>query len=109
MNYKILPIEEGPEEVKKWLQENPNQALEKVFQLENQTYLLVASEEKSTGGYEFELVDLKEHEQEIIVKLKFICPANDQVVIQMITRPYILIKFEKTEKKITVQIVEELC
>lgn len=108
MNYKILPIEEGPEEAGNWLEENPHQALEKVFQSENQTYLLVSSEEKSTGGYEFELVDLKELEEEILVKLKFICPANDQVVIQMITRPYILIKFEKTEKKITVEIEGEL-
>lgn len=108
MNYEILPIEEGQVEAEIWLEENKHQAGYKIFQTENHTYLLIASEVKTTGGYQFELIEIQELEKEILVKLKFINPANDQVVIQMLTHPYMLIKFDKTEKKIIVQLEEEL-
>lgn len=104
MNYRILPIEEGPIEVENCLEENRHETVEKIFQTEKETYLLVAGKEMSTGGYQFELIDIQELEEEILVKLKFISPTHDQVVIQIITRPNILIEFEKTEKKITTEI-----
>jgi len=108
MYYKILPIEEGPVEAQIWLDENPHYIGEKIFQSENYTYLLIVSDEKSTGGYQFELIEIQEFDEEILVKVRFTSPSDDQMVIQMLTHPYILIQFEKTEKKFTIELEREL-
>lgn len=108
MNYKILQKEEEPLEAQAWLEENKLHEGQNLIQSENKTYLIITNGEKRSGGYRFELEEVQEHDDEIVVKVKFISPLQDQIVIQMLTLPYILIEFDKTEKNITVQFKNQL-
>lgn len=56
--------------------------------------------EKNTGGYAIEVEKIVEEGEKIIVHLKETTPGKDDMVIQVLTQPYQIIKIEKTTKEI---------
>ena len=60
---------------------------------EGSNYLLISSGEKPTGGYGIEMVSFGDYEGEYKVLVGEGKPGKDAVVPQIITYPYIVIKF----------------
>ncbi len=107
MDYKIVEFENTPLEVQEWINENINSENQKIINAEEMTYVIITRGIKNTGGYDVE-AKLTEEENFIKLSLENIDPKEDEAVIQVITNPYIIIKFKKTNKEILIENSNEL-
>ncbi len=102
MEYKVIDIENSPEEVKNWVEENKLQEAHTVIHTETNTYVVITRGQKRTGGYGIEVISVEEMEDKITILVKYIEKDRDGFVIQLITYPYIIIELPKTDKKIKI-------
>lgn len=99
MNYKLVKQENAPEEVKEWINENKTVEGNKIVTINDMTYVVISRGEKKTGGYGIE-IDCKEKDNSVEILVKYINPKKDQIMIQVLTYPLIIIKFKKTIKEV---------
>lgn len=97
--------EELPEEVASWIENSQNTWLAQEKVVEDIMYLLVTYGEKPTGGYSVDIQQVMESEEEIIVKLSFTQPGEDDIVTQAITYPYDLFSMKPTEKPVVYEVI----
>ncbi len=83
-----------PAEVQSWIEKSRNDFASQTFTHENILYLLVTYGEKPTGGYDAEIVDITETDGRLLVNVLFTEPAEDEMVIQVLTYPYDLAMLE---------------
>lgn len=94
-----------PEEIAAWIENSQNTwlAQEKIY--DDLMYLLVTYGEKPTGGYAVDIQQVVESEEEIIVKVAFTQPGEDDIVTQAITHPYDLFAMQPTEKPVVYEVI----
>lgn len=102
MEYKIINESEAPQPVKDWLNKNKYKEDYAVIHTEKHTFILITRGEKKTGGYGLELTKLEKQDNKIAVFVEYTDPKPDQVVIQVVTYPYLIVKLEKTDEELIV-------
>lgn len=86
------------EELSAWVDELHRQAGIHLKQKDGYIYALVAAGEKNTGGYSVSVDKVtKEQSGEIFIHAVVNSPDPDMMVIQVITWPYIVVRFEGTD------------
>ena len=75
-------------EIDAWVENSKNLFLAQTKELDGQQYLLVTYGMKPSGGYNVEIIDIMESEDQIAVTVEFTKPAPDQPVTQAITFPF---------------------
>jgi len=105
MEYRVIDKAATPEQVQQWLEVHKYQENHTILHSEDKTYFVVTRGEKKTGGYGIEVLHVTEKEKIIIVQLVYINPKEEQMVIQMISYPYLIIEVEKTDKTFKLEIV----
>ncbi|UMZ74276.1 protease complex subunit PrcB family protein [Natranaerofaba carboxydovora] len=69
---------------------------EPAFEVENEkNYLLISSGEKRTGGYDIVLEEIEEKEGVLKVTVKETEPGDDEMTIQALTYPYIVLALDE--------------
>jgi len=64
----------------------------------NDMVLAVVDQIRSTGGYDVEIIEVKELENKIEVDVEYTAPRENDIVSQALTQPYHIIKIEKQSK-----------
>lgn len=100
MEYKVINYKLAPKIVQEWINKNKEINNYTVLHTKTKTYIIVTMGTKKTGGYEIEIISIEEQTDILDVKLKYIVPSADQIVIQMLTYPYLIIQIDRTSKKI---------
>lgn len=60
--------------------------------IKNSNYVILNMGEKSTGGYSIEVENVEETDKNIIITIKENSPRSDEMVMQVITYPYTIVK-----------------
>jgi len=90
VDFEVLDIEDLDDEMKAKVEEASKEAGLTVLDEEN-SIILVSLGERPTGGYSVE-VGLEKQQDEILVRAIENKPGEDDVVTQVITYPYVIIK-----------------
>ncbi len=69
------------------------------------TYILVTYGEKPTGGYDVDIQQVQESDEEIIVTIAFTQPEEDEPVTTALTYPYDLFAMNATDKPIVYEAI----
>lgn len=86
--FKKITLEETPERIQKWVEENQSTEQKKVFIVDGKTYVIVLLGEKPTGGYGVEITQIADNGGGVIsVAHKVTEPEEGGMVTQVITYP----------------------
>ncbi len=92
------------EELNTWIEENKRKAGIYNMALEGANIYLITAGEKSTGGYQIALSELgKSGGTKWIAQLRLLEPKPDEMVIQVITYPYLILAFTDTSAQVEIQ------
>jgi hypothetical protein len=97
---------EQPEKIRDWvsvLQELDRSPLWHTRVVGDMKYIYVGWGVKPTGGYHLEVTNIHKTSDELIVTTKFQAPSPDEIVIQMMTRPFDLIVIENSDAQIRIE------
>ncbi len=106
MNHFAIVEEENefPLEINQWISSNKEKEGYVVIEEEEHTYVVISRGEKSTGGYTINVNEVEDQEEWISIKVEYINPDPMDMVMQIITYPVIVIRMERTEKTIKLEI-----
>lgn len=104
MEYKLIEMEQAPEEIQEWIENNQHLETYMTFHTEEKTYVVITRGEMRTGGYDIKVLRVDDADDHILIAVQYINPLPDQMVIQMITYPYVIIELDPTEKEILIDI-----
>jgi predicted small lipoprotein YifL len=85
-----------PSEIDAWVENSKNLFLAQSKELDGQQYLLVTYGMQPSGGYNVEIIDILESEDQVAVTVEFTKPAPGQPVTEAITFPYDLAIIDAT-------------
>jgi len=105
VEYKIIQEIDSPFQVKEWLEINRSKETHTVIEITNKIYIVVTRGEKRTGGYSVGVKNLDMKEKEIHIIFQYEDPSLEDIVMQVISYPSIIVEMEKTEKKIVFHIL----
>lgn len=93
-NYEVVnPSGIHDSELKQWYENNRKNYGFYEYQQDSTThYLLVGAGQRSSGGYALEITGLTEIDRSIFFKIDLTTPTSDEMVIQALTYPNMLIK-----------------
>ncbi len=77
------------------------------FTRDNNLYMLISAGEKPTGGYYLEDLTVEGKENEIEVNVRLHAPGIDEMVIQALTYPHILVYMPEDEREIIFKGIKE--
>ena len=103
-HFAIVEENEFPMEVNQWLNSNKEKEGYFVIEEEEHTYVVITRGEKSTGGYSIIVNEIEDQEEWVSIKVEYINPDPMDMVMQIITYPVIVIRMERTEKTIKLEI-----
>ncbi|MCK8825577.1 protease complex subunit PrcB family protein [Fuchsiella alkaliacetigena] len=89
---------EYPPEVEVWLANMRDYFVAGTVDTEEGRFLIVNWGQQPTAGYEVSIVDIREHKEELQVKVKFQKP--EEMAAQVITYPYTVKKVSETEQRV---------
>ncbi|HEX6988362.1 MAG TPA: Gmad2 immunoglobulin-like domain-containing protein [Bacillota bacterium] len=95
VDWEELSLDQVPDEVRTWVEQQQGQI--GIFQeiREDRTYILVAWGEKPTGGYEIAVDDVAAAGDEALrLEITLTAPEDNAVVTQVVTHPFALIAVE---------------
>lgn len=98
-------IQDLPEEIRNWvsvLKELDRSPLWHTRVLDDKKYIYVGWGIKPTGGYHVEVTNIQKTSDELTVTTRFQAPSPDEIVIQMMTRPFDLIAIENGDTQIQI-------
>ncbi len=95
-----IESDELPAEVQAWIEDSTDRFGAQTLEHEGLLYLLVTYGEKPTGGYVVEITEIIEEEDKVVVTVHFTEPAEDEVVIQVLTYPYDLAMIDDPGKPV---------
>ncbi|NSW89440.1 MAG: protease complex subunit PrcB family protein [Firmicutes bacterium] len=72
------------------------------FKIEDEYVILISMGEKNTGGYSISIVSVEDVEGTVKIIVEETSPKKDDIVIQVITYPYAVIKVKGIEEKFEV-------
>ncbi len=77
-----------PEEIETWIEYSRELQMGQAREYDGVLYLLATYGQRPTGGYEVEVTDIREEEDQLVVTVNFKEPGEDEVVTDAITYPY---------------------
>jgi PrcB C-terminal len=75
----------------------------KLINANNETYLYIGLGEKSTGGYDLQVVGLEDNEGILNVQVKVIQPGPEDIVTQVITYPHKVLKINFMPREVNIK------
>lgn len=105
--YALVDAEAVPEEILTWFSQFDGKKGAYIYQQPSDTYIKINAGEKRTGGYGIKVKEfyLQDYEKKIIVE--FTEPGKNEMVTQVITYPYIIMKVQSSMiSRYTVETVE---
>ncbi|MFV9509757.1 protease complex subunit PrcB family protein [Tepidibacillus sp. LV47] len=105
MNYKVIQEVDAPIQVKDWIKANRSIENHIVIETNKKIYLVLTRGEKRTSGYEITIKSIDVKEKEIHIIFQYKDPNPDQLLMQIITHPMLILEMEKTDKTIVFHIL----
>ena len=103
IEYKVLTEAEQTELLSDAVEEIRATGGYKILVDENSKYAIIALGERLTGGYNIEIDQVKEKDEQILIQYKEIKPKENEMVTQALTYPYVVLKIES---KLGIQVTE---
>ncbi|SDQ08183.1 protease complex subunit PrcB family protein [Virgibacillus salinus] len=101
LSFKTIKVENTPDRVQKWIQKNRSKEVEKVFNVNGMTYAIILLGQKSTGGYNVEVEQIKkmktnssQSDSVNTVSYEVTEPEKGSVNIQTLTYPVAIAELE---------------
>jgi hypothetical protein len=102
IKYKEIEPDEMDPELKTWLDHSVGRELAQVRVIEQETYILLTLGKKNSGGYDINVLGIKQYHDGVKVDIEILDPQKGNIVTESMTHPYKLIKLMDTyEGKIT--------
>lgn len=93
LEYTVLEESEVPEELLAKIKEKKAEAFDITYQSDGYLYIARGYGTQRTSGYSVKVLELYEAKEGIIFSSELIGPRRDELVLQIETWPYIVIKF----------------
>lgn len=110
LNYEIVDTNSNEfksnRELNGWYMDNYQAKGKYTKTLSSKTYILISAGQRSTGGYNMEIVDVNANDK-IVVTTRVIEPQPDQIKTMVITYPHVLIAVPKDNRNIIWEEVTE--
>lgn len=108
IQFTILEEDNIPISVKEWVEQNKERESNIIIDDNDKSYIAIIRGEKRTGGYSISIKDIEEQDESILVKVEYLDPDPEKMVMQIITYPFLVIELEKIEKKSMIEIVMQI-
>jgi hypothetical protein len=92
VNYRVLT--QLPVKVRQLVESTRGSKACKILPGEGSQYLLISLGKRNTGGYSIEIIDVKKIEEQVVVTYRERRPAPRDMVIQVITYPWIVVEID---------------
>lgn len=92
LEYTVLEESEVPEELLEKIREEKAKAFDITYQSDGYLYIARGYGTQRTSGYSVQILELYESTQGIVFSSELIGPRKDELVLQIETWPYIVIK-----------------
>lgn len=99
MSYRVIDETDAPPVIQEWLKTNKQIENFTFVYVEGKSYVVITRGEKKTGGYGIKLDEVNENSK-ILIRVEYFDPEPDEIVIQVVTYPYIIIELNYIEKEI---------
>jgi hypothetical protein len=100
VDFTVVPEESIPVELKTIIDERKKDMFKTTFIDNDSLYIIIGYGSQPTGGYSIGVSELYETKNGIYVKTEFLGPSKNEVVSQMVTYPYIVIKLDYIDKSV---------
>ena len=94
LEYTVLEESEVPEELLEKIREEKANAFDITYQSEGYLYIARGYGTQRTSGYSVQILELYESTEGIVFSSELIGPRRDELVLQIETWPYIVIKLQ---------------
>ena len=105
MEYKKIKETESPIPIKDWIKTNRFSEKHTVLEVSNKVYIVISRGEQRTGGYDIDVKSIDEKENEIHITFEYLNPKPDEIVMQVITNPVLILEMRKVKKPIIFHIL----
>ena len=92
LEYTVLEESEVPEQLLEKIREEKENAFDITYQSDGYLYIARGYGTQSTSGYSVQIVELYESTEGIVFSSELVGPRRDELVLQIETWPYIVIK-----------------
>ena len=93
--YEFVAHEDMTEALQYWLERSLDHEMVQFRNINDDTYILITRGLKSTGGYDIKVKSVKQHNENMIVTVKYIDPPKGAPLVEQITTPYVLVKLKE--------------
>lgn len=100
LDFSLVEESQIPEELQSLIQEKKAKEFKMTFDSQDTKYIVVGYGVQSTGGYSISVEELYLTENAIYINTNLIGPAKGEMVSQVETCPYIVIKTEYLDKSV---------
>ncbi|MCH5264301.1 MAG: protease complex subunit PrcB family protein [Lachnospiraceae bacterium] len=98
--YTVVPTADCPKDFLEEIEKKKINAFQMTYDDGEYLYLAVGYGEQETGGYSIKVQGLYEKGEGLCMETSLVGPEEDAVVRNQASFPYIVIKTEKTDKKV---------
>lgn len=103
IKYEKIDVSEAPSKLQETIEQVKKKKGYIYYTEDDSDYIYVAAGEKPTGGYTVEVLDLIDNKDDkLTLTVRFTEPGKDDMVTQVITYPYALIRFKAPDKPVEV-------
>lgn len=92
LEYTVLEESEVPEELLEKIREKKTEAFDITYQSDGYLYIARGYGTQTTSGYSVKVLELYETSEGIVFSSELVGPRRDELVLQIETWPYIVIK-----------------
>ncbi len=100
LEFTVVEEADIPEELLKIIEEKKKEPFKLKFSNTAYLYIVVGYGEQPTGGYSIKVEDLYLTENAIYFNTSLLGPPKDEIVTQILTYPYIVVKVEFMDKSV---------
>ena len=100
LDFTLVEESQIPEELKALIEEKKAMEFKLTFDTEDAKYIVVGYGRQETGGYSISVDELYETENAIYISTNLIGPAKGEMVTQVETYPYIVVRIDYIDKSV---------
>ena len=100
LEFTLVEESQMPEELKALIEEKKATEFKLTFDTEDAKYIVVGYGRQETGGYSISVDELYETENAIYISTNLIGPAKGEMVTQVETYPYIVVRIDYIDKSV---------
>lgn len=100
LEFTVVEETDIPEELLKIIEEKKTEPFKLKFSNTEYLYIVVGYGEQPTGGYSIKVEELYLMENAIYFDTSLLGPPKDEIVTQVLTYPYIVVKVEYIDKSV---------